>query len=163
MSNAPIINRRFIKKGNSIIIKTDVSDGELESIDVINNINHIKGKMNALHEQIRKAEGAKAQLLQESTGLEENLKEHMKHEKWALEIQHSKVKVFVEENLEKCKKQVEAEYKEDAAMTPVQNSVTKYQRLQREIGILPNVAKEISPVVIEDKLFTNCIFKNPWA
>ena len=163
MSNAPIINRRFIKKGNSIIIKTDVSDGELKSNDVINNINHIRAKIDGLHEEIRKIEGNKAEKLQTSVNLEENLKDHMKFEKWALDIQDSKIRALVDENFDKCKAQVEAEFKGDDSMTEEQVRVTKYQRLQREIGILPNVAAEIAGAVIHDKLFNNCIFKNPWA
>lgn len=163
MSNAPIVNRRFVKKANVVVVKTDVSDTEINSMELINDITQIKSNIDQMRSQLEKVEEQKKGMLGNIEQTEESLRELMKFEKWAMEIQESKIKALVDENFEKCKAQVEAEYKYDDAMTKEQNNITKYQRIQRELGILPEIATTICKVVIHNKLFNNCIFKNPWA
>ena len=162
MTEQPKVNRRFIKKGNNVVVKTEVSDMDLNSKDLLNNIAQIKSNLDKINQQLEQLEQNKTQIEANKKATEEDMKELEKFSEWAKEIQESKLKALVDAKFEEKKKFVEESAKNDNALTEEQKKVQKYQILQRELGTDKEIAEEIAREVIHDKLFVNCMFENPW-
>lgn len=162
MNNQPKVNRRFVKKGNQVIVKTEVSDMDLNTKDLLNNIAQIKANLDKINQQLEQLEANKVQIEANKKATEEDLKELDKFSEWAKEIQESKLKALVDAKFEEKKKAVEEMQKNDGALTLEQKQVQKYQMLQRELGTDKEVAEDIAREIIHDKLFVNCMFENPF-
>ena len=162
MNNQPKVNRRFVKKGNQVIVKTEVSDMDLNTKDLLNNIAQIKANLDKINQQLEQLEANKVQIEANKKATEEDLKELDKFSEWAKEIQESKLKALVDPKFEEKKKAVEEMQKNDGALTLEQKQVQKYQMLQRELGTDKEVAEDIAREIIHDKLFVNCMFENPF-
>ena len=162
MAEQPKVNRRFIKKGNNVVVKTEVSDMDLNSKDLLNNIAQIKSNLDKINQQLEQLEQNKTQIEANKKATEEDMKELEKFSEWAKEIQESKLKALVDAKFEEKKKFVEESAKNDGSLTEEQKKVQKYQILQRELGTDKEIAEEIAREVIHDKLFVNCMFENPW-
>jgi len=163
MSSAPVVSRKFVKKGSVVIVKTNVSDTEINSMELVRDIAQIQSNIDQVNSQIDKLAENKVGLENNLSQLTGSLNELMKFQDWAINIQGSKVRSLVKSLMKECVAAVEEAYVYDDAMTVEQNNITKYQRLQREIGTRPEVRDSVSKEVIHDKLFNNCIFDNPWA
>ena len=155
-------NKKFVKKGNVLVLKEEVADRELTSKDVLANIGQLESMLNQAVEDIDKREKEIEHIKGEMERLQPLLGEIEKHKKWAVEVQESKARVFVDSLLEPLTKEVNDEFKEDPALTPEQVIASKMVALQNKIGRDKEVADELSPEMIRKSIYTECIFDNPW-
>lgn len=160
--------KRLVKKGNVIVLKQEVADVELNDKHVLENIKGLKDSLAKCLTDKERAQEAIAFCENEEARLQVLLKDISKFEQWALELQESRAKAFVEKLVPEGKEHVEKEfsYKQDAGLTPEQNvaqeKAMRFRRLQDFIGRNKEVAESLHPLTIKRCFYTDCIIPNPW-
>lgn len=162
MSKGPEVERKFVKKGNVVLVKQIVKDVELPPKEICDNLEQIRANIKKGEEQLGKIEEQKVQTIADIDSIKNSLAEMSKFEDWAMEIQESKIKNYIGEVIDECAKAIDDEYSEDGTLTVEQNANQKYAMLQRKISATEKIAGEICRAVIHDKLFNNSIVPNPW-
>lgn len=155
-------NREFVKRGNVVILKENIPDIEMTDKDVMSNISYIESELDRAKQQLEQLESNKEKLLKTIERGTVSLKQFNKFYDWAVEAQKSKIRVLVEENLEKCLNYVDETYKYDETLTLEQNKRQKYAILQRKLATLPEVNETVSPNMIKQFFFETPLFSNPW-
>jgi len=156
-------SKKFIKKGNKIVLKENVPDREFDSKDILRNIAELKKMLEQFNGEITKKETEIINLKSEIERLTPLLKDITKFESWAVEIQESKLKNMINDLMNESIAQINLSYKTDPVLTDSQNNSQKMVQLQNIIGRNKKVAEEIHSSVISKLIYTDCVFKNPWA
>ena len=152
----------FEESGNKVIMRQNHPLFEMDSRELLVQIDNIENAINNSTAQIEKIH-TQIKLIQEE--IEENhrrLKELKKFEGKMLNIQESKAKTIYAEIKEICKKEIEEEYKYDKALTEEQNKCQMYALLQRKIGTNKKAAEELAPKIIQRLYFKESIIENPF-
>ena len=154
------VKRRFVRKGDVVVVKTDVQPVELSSKDIMNDIITISNSINQTQQQIQTSKTQLTQQESQLDALQESLKEVKKFEEWASGVQLSKLKAETAFAVERAKKKVEDGYKHDESLTVEQNNTQMYHQF-REYVIRDEVLNEkISNGMLRAHLAN---ISNPWA
>ena len=101
------VKRTFVRKGDVVVVKTDVQPVELTSKDIMNDIISITNGINQTQQQIQTSKNQMEQQQSQLDALQESLKEVKKFEEWATGVQLSKLKAETDLAIERAKKKVD--------------------------------------------------------
>jgi len=154
------VKRTFVRKGDVVVVKTDVQPVELSSKDIMNDIITISNSINQTQQQIQTSKTQLAQQESQLNALQESLKEVKRFEEWASGVQLSKLKAEISLAVERTKKKVEDEYKQDDALTPEQNITQMYHQFREYLTRDETLNEKISNGMLRAHLAN---VANPWS
>jgi len=154
--------RRFVKKGNVIVMKEEVKDREFSAKEIVDNVVSMETMIQNAHDEVSKKEQEIIKFKAEAERLGGLLKEVKKHEEWAVGLQQSKLKALVAELWPALKLEVENEYVVDNVLTQVGNNKQRYAQLQNKLGRHPKIAEAISAKFIKEDIYGPTLVTNPW-
>ena len=155
-------DRRFVQKGNKIVIKENVPDIELTPKNVLNNIAYLNNALGKIDTQIQQSEATIKQGLEQQKNFAESLKGFMKWEQWATDIQISSLKHLIPEAVELCIPVVREKCAYDDTMNAKDNSMQFYNQLVQYVGRYDKIADEVDANIIKTYIFTKTMVENPW-
>ena len=153
------VKRTFVRKGDVVVVKTDVQPVELTSKDIMNDIISITNGINQTQQQIQTSKNQMEQQQSQLDALQESLKEVKKFEEWATGVQLSKLKAETDLAIERAKKKVDDEYDQDEALTPEQNITQKYHQFREYLTRDEVLNEKISNGMLRAHLAN---INNPW-
>lgn len=156
------VKRTFHREGDVLVIKQVAPTQELNSQQIIMNIDAVQGELDRLQDEIKQAEFT---IEDRKTRLEHSssiLKELKRHEEWALAIQTSKIKAVIEEVADECRTKVEANYTYDPALEAWQNDAQRFIQYRQYIAHHPKMVEAVAPRVAKKELFEKVVLGNPW-
>lgn len=153
---------RIIRDGGKIVLKENVPDRDITPKFILE---QIKGINDAIQKSKDAIEQAYRNIPIYQDTIEQNektLKEFKHHEAWALEVQHSKAKMLIDELKDEIYLKVQVEYKMDPVLTDEQNDLQKFMLYQKYLSTHPKVAAELAAEIMMQDFYTDCIIENPW-
>jgi len=154
--------RNFVQKGHVIEVRRDIPTEKLTSRDIINQIKAHRDELNKLEESRVKYNEQLVIIDGKKEHVETSMKDFTKFEEWANTYQESKARAIVDDFLEKCVNEVDAEYVTDNTLDNNANKRQKFMQVQRKIATCDDARTDLAEDTIRKVFYEDCIFSNPW-
>lgn len=152
----------FTKRGNKVEITQIQKKEALSDRNVLDELDGIQKSIQQNEHLVKESE-QKIKTGNESIAkLKEWKKEYSKFEEWALTLQKSKLKAFVEKYHDEAMKEVAEKSKDNPGLTEEHKANQDYVIYQNFIARRPEVAQEIAPRIIQECMYVEPIFDNPF-
>lgn len=152
----------FQEKGDKVIFKRNIPNVELDSKDILVQINTLEKGIEKTNLQVKNFAMQIKTANEATEENEKNLKKLKRFEEKMLKIQVSKAKTIYLEIKDECKKKVQEEYKHDEGLTAGHNKHQMYCLFQKSIATHPKAAKELAPKIITKLYYKETIIENPF-
>ena len=153
----------FQEKGDKVIMKRDIPNFEMDSREVLIQINTVETAITTAETKIEKMTEQIEQGKEHIEENQKNLKKIKRFEEKMTAIQGSKAKAIYNEVKERCRMEVEKDYVEDEGSTSDSHKHQKYVLYQRKIATCERSAKELAPKIMQQFYFKEkCIIENPF-
>ena len=156
------MKRSFAQRGAFVEVSTTVEKEKLTSQQVLANLRNFDAEIGKIQENYMNLEKQKADL---DKGTEHYIglrKQMAKFEKWALEVQESKVKALMAEVKDECEQSVRDSYIPDASLSTEENQRQMYRQLQQKMATHSKVAGELDQEIVKKHFFVESNIVNPF-
>ena len=162
MAEKKTIEVRFVEKGDKIVMKQNYPNFEMDSREVMVQIDQLRNGIQKTKDQIANSETQVKNFKESIVINEERLKALEKFEPEMMAIQESKAKAILQEIKVECKELVEKEYKTDDALTEDMNNKQRWRIYQQKVATHEKAATQLAPKVITRFYYKESILDNPW-